>query len=182
MNLTARNVHRDLGYFYVGLIIAFSISGIFLNHRKVWHPSKYKSEVKNITIQMPAHDSLINDEFAESVNQKLGIQDVIRRFKVEKGSLEISFEKHDVKVDAATGNGELIKYKRVPVLSQMTKLHLDTSKWWIYYSDIFGVAMLTIAVTGMLMIPQGLLSFKERGWKLALLGLIFPLIFLFLLS
>ncbi|UCE93199.1 MAG: hypothetical protein JSV73_10360 [Flavobacteriaceae bacterium] len=41
--------------------------------------------------------------------------------------------------------------------------------------------MILIAVTGIL-IPSGKNGFKQRGWKLALAGLIFPLIFLFLLS
>jgi uncharacterized protein len=31
-------------------------------------------------------------------------------------------------------------------------------------------------------IEKGKFSFRQRGWKLALLGMIFPLIFLFLLS
>jgi hypothetical protein len=63
----------------------------------------------------------------------------------------------------------------------MTILHVDTSKSWIYYSDVFGVAMLTIAITGMFIV-KGEHSFMRRGWKLALAGIIFPLIFLFLLS
>jgi len=182
MKLTARNVHRDLGYFYLGLIIAFSISGVFLNHRKSWHPSKYQSEVKAITLEMPTEESAINQAFVDASAQKLGIDDVVRRFKVDKGKFEVSFEKHDLRVDSKTGSGELITYKKVPLLAQMTQLHQDTSNWWIYYSDIFGIAMLTIALTGVFMIPGGSLSFKQRGWKLALLGLIFPLIFLFLLS
>ncbi len=182
MKLSIRNVHRDLGYFYVGLIIAFSVSGIFLNHRKVWHPSKYRSEVKSVTLTMPADLSVINEDFVAKLNKTLGLEDVVRRFKVEKGRFEVSFEKHDLKVDAITGTGELITYRKVPLLAQMTQLHQDTNQWWIYYSDIFGVAMLTIAITGMYMLPTGRQSFKERGWKLALAGLIFPLIFLFLLS
>ena len=182
MNLTVRDTHRDLGYFYVGLIIAFAFSGIFLNHRQAWHPSKYTSEVKSISTQMPASEEEITKEFVDELNKKLSINDVVRRFKVDKGKFEVSFEKHDLKLDAKSGAGELITYKKVPVLAQMTQLHQDTSKWWIYYSDIFGLAMLVIAITGMFMIPNGFLSFKERGWKLALTGLIFPLIFLFLLS
>lgn len=182
MKTTTRDIHRDLGYFYVGLIMAFSISGIFLNHRQIWHPSKYKTEVKDITVPMPEDLSGINVEFVEKVNKELAINDVVRRFKVDKGRFEVSFEKHDLKVDTGTGLGELITYKKVPVLAQMTQLHQDTSKWWIYYSDIFGLAMFIMTITGMMMIPGGQLSFKKRGWKLALAGLIFPLIFLFLLS
>jgi uncharacterized protein len=182
MKFTARNIHRDFGYFYVGLIIAFSISGIFLNHRQVWHPSKYKTEIIAVNVEIPADEVAVTKEFVEQVTQKLGIQDGMRRFKIEKGKFEVSYEKHDLKVDGKTGVGELITYQKVPVLAQMTQLHQDTSKWWIYYSDVFGIAMLTIAITGMLMIPTGNLSFKERGWKLAVLGIVFPLIFLFLLS
>ena len=182
MQLNTRNIHRDLGYFYLGLIIAFSISGVFLNHRQAWHPSRYKVDNSTITIKMPADETLITKEFADQVNQEYAINDVIRRFKFADGKFEISFEKHDLKVDAKTGVGELVTYRKVPVLAQMTKLHQDTSKWWIYYSDIFGIAILTIAITGMLMIPNGRQSFKTRGWKLALAGIIFPLVFLFLLS
>jgi hypothetical protein len=31
---TIRNLHRDLGYFYIGLIISFAFSGILMNHRE----------------------------------------------------------------------------------------------------------------------------------------------------
>jgi uncharacterized protein len=182
MQLTSRNIHRDLGYFYVGLIIAFSISGIFLNHRQVWHPSRYKAEVAPVQVTLPTDPNAINEEYAKSLVGTLNISDNFRRFRLDRGQLKVSLEKNDLEIDLKTGKGELIRYVKVPVLAQMTQLHQDTSKWWIYYSDIFGFAMLVIAITGMLMIPKGNLSFKERGWKLALLGLIFPLIFLFLLS
>jgi uncharacterized protein len=182
MELTARNVHRDLGYFYLGLVIAFSISGMFLNHRQAWHPSKYKAEVKAINVAMPANAQAIDENFAKGLKDQLGMTDNFRRFRLDRGQLKVSFEKNDVEIDLKTGKGEIIRYVKVPVLAQMTQLHQDTSKWWIYYSDIFGAAMLLMALTGIYMIPQGKFSFKERGWKLALLGIIFPLMFLFLLS
>jgi hypothetical protein len=52
----------------------------------------------------------------------------------------------------------------------------------IYYSDIFALSLITIALTGTIMIKSGKFSFKERGWKLALAGILFPLLFLFLLA
>jgi hypothetical protein len=110
------------------------------------------------------------------------IDDVLRRFSVDdKNSLRISYTMNDVTVDLATGVGKIETYRTTPILGQMTKLHIDTSKWWIYYSDVFGLAMITIALTGMF-IEKGNNSFWKRGWRLALLGIIFPLIFLFLLS
>jgi uncharacterized protein len=181
MKLTARNTHRDLAYFYLGLIIAFAFSGIFLNHRQSWNPRRYTYESKDIQIALPAVKDSINDAFITRFTKEQAISDNLRRFSVDKGVLKISYLSHDVTIDVATGQGKIETYKTTPLLGQMTQLHIDTNKWWIYYSDVFGIAMLTIAITGMF-IQKGENSFRQRGWKLALLGIIFPLIFLFLLS
>jgi uncharacterized protein len=182
MKLSARNIHRDFAYFYLGLIIAFSFSGIFLNHRRDWHPRRYTYSTQEITVPVvTSADSVINDAYISDFTKAQGIKDNLRRFTVEENKLRISYEKHDVQIDLATGKGKVEEYKTTPVLGQMTQLHVDTSKWWIYYSDAFGVAMLVIAITGMF-IQKGEHSFRSRGWKLALVGLIFPLVFLFLLS
>jgi uncharacterized protein len=182
MKPTARNIHRDFAYFYLGLIIAFSFSGIFLNHRRDWNPRKYTYSSREINVPPVLNaDSSINDTYIATFTKSQNIKDNLRRFSVEKKLLSISYEKHDVKIDLVTGKGKIEAYHTTPVLGQMTQLHVDTSKWWIYYSDVFGVAMLTIAFTGMF-IQKGENSFWQRGWKLALIGVIFPLIFLFLLS
>ena len=180
MKLTARNTHRDIAYFYLGLIIAFSFSGIFLNHRQDWHPRRYKADIREIAVSPVIKDS-INDRFVAAFAEQHGIKDNVRRFAVNENQVRISFVNHDAEFDLTTGKGNIIHYKITPLLGQMTILHVDTSKSWIYYSDVFGVAMLVIAITGMF-IAKGEHSFKKRGWKLALAGLIFPLIFLFILS
>ena len=180
MKLTARNTHRDIAYFYLGLIIAFSFSGIFLNHRQSWHPRRYQYNSQEIVLTNTNKDS-INDQYISVISKELNINDQVRRFSVDGNTLKISYVNNDLQIDLETGHGKLESYRTTPILGQMTKLHVDTSKWWIYYSDIFGAAMLVIASTGMF-IQKGENSFWGRGWKLALLGIIFPLIFLFLLS
>jgi len=182
MALTARNTHRDIAYFFLGLIIAFSISGIFLNHRQTWHPRRYSYSVKEITLPAPMMKEQVTDSFITNFTSSQQIADDLRRFAVDdKNNLKISYAMTDVQIDLATGAGKIETYRVTPLLAQMTQLHQDTSKWWIYYSDIFGLAMFTMAMTGMF-IEKGKNSFRRRGWWLALLGLIFPLIFLFLLS
>ena len=180
MKLTVRNTHRDLAYFFLGLIIAFSFSGIFLNHRQKINPRRYKAEIKELSITPIIKDS-VNDAFIGTFTKSQQIEDEFRRFNVIDNNLHVTYTNHDVDVDITTGNGNVVTYKTIPLLGQMTKLHQDTSQWWIYYSDIFGAAMLTIAITGMF-IEKGNGSFQSRGWKLALLGVLFPLVFLFLLS
>lgn len=174
---TIRNLHRDLGYFYIGLIISFAASGILMNHREYWHPEKITVETKQIQVTLPSEEKL-NEAFADSLGKALGIEDKIRRQNVKKDNYRISFEKHDVEIDMKTGKGEIVSFTKTPIISQMMKLHKSTSNLWIYYGDIFGISLIVIALTGMLMIKAGKFSFKNRGWKLALAGILFPLIIL----
>lgn len=174
-----RNLHRDLGYFYIGLIVSFAFSGLLMNHRDVWHPEKYTTDTKTIEVKLP-QESDITEKFAEELGKKLGIEDKFRRHNVKKGEFKISFENHDVEIDIKTGKGEIVTFIKTPIISQTMKLHKNTSDFWIYYSDIFAISLIIIALTGTIMIKAGKFSWKNRGWKLAVAGVVFPLLFLLL--
>ena len=64
ISLKARNLHRDLGYFYIGLIISFAFSGILMNHRDSWHPEKYTVQTKANTVNIPK-DTDITEKYAQ---------------------------------------------------------------------------------------------------------------------
>lgn len=181
MKLTVRNTHRDIAYFYVGLIISFALSGIALNHRRSWNPTRYTYDTKEFSVPAPIPKDSANESFARAFSKSQGFEDDLRRIGIDENVLFISYANHDVDIDINTGKGKIESYRQVPVLNQMVKIHKDTSKWWIYFSDSFGIALFTLGLTGMF-IEKGKMSFASRGWKLALVGIIFPLIFLFLLS
>src|SRR5690348_15324074 len=105
MKLTSRNTHRDLAYFFLGLIIAFSFSGIFLNHRQKWHPRRYTSDTKEIVIAPVVKDS-INDIYIASFTKAQQIDDDMRRFAVAEDNLRISYVNHDVDFNITTGQGK----------------------------------------------------------------------------
>ena len=172
-----RNLHRDLGYFYIGLIVSFAFSGLMMNHREMWHPEKYTTKKKDIEIKL-AEESQINEEIAKNIGKQLGIDDKMRRHMVREGKFRISFENNDVEIDTKTGKGEIVTFKKTPIISQSMNLHKNTSNFWIYYSDIFALSLITIALTGTIMVKAGKFSWKQRGWKLAVAGVIFPLLFL----
>ena len=174
-----RNLHRDLGYFYIGLIVSFAFSGLMMNHRESWHPEKYTTEIKAIEVNLP-EENRINEKFAEDLGKKLGIEDKFRRHMVKKGTFKMSFENHDVEIDMKTGKGEIVSFIKTPIISQAMKLHKSTSNFWIYYSDIFAISLIVIALTGTSMIKAGKFSWKNRGWKLTVSGLVIPLLFLIL--
>lgn len=183
MNFNKRALHRDFGYFYVGLIISFAASGLMMNHRQSWHPDKYTTYIKQITVRLPSNEKEIDENFSKELGKKLKLDDKFRRFNLKDGKLKLSYEKNDVEIDVKTGKGEIVSFNKTPIISQMMLLHKNNNKnWWIFYSDIFALSLIFIAITGALMVPKGKLSFAGRGWKLALAGVIFPLLFLIFLA
>ena len=175
-----REYHRDIAYFFVGLLIAFSISGITLNHRRTFSSRTFAYGTEQIKLQLPSNQEEITEEYIQSVLPVLDIGNPYEGFRIQNGSLRILFDKARAEVSLDTGEGEKEWLGRKYVLAEMADLHQTTNPAWIWYSDIFGIAMLFIAISGMF-ISRGDTSFKKRGWKLAVAGIVFPLIFLFLL-
>lgn len=174
-----RLIHRDVAYFFLGLIIAFSISGIALNHRENFNPQEYIVKTEALSLSLPKDHNQITDTYLKEILKPV-INDEYRGSRLTGNELRLYFKNAFAFVNKNTGKGEIEYVKTIPVLGQMTILHKTTNTWWIWFSDIFGIAMLVIAITGMF-ISRGKYSFKKRRWVLAVLGLIFPFIFLFLI-
>ncbi len=177
MKVTNRSLHRDIAYFYVGLIIAFSFSGIILNHRQDWYPMNYTYDSQEVALALPAEKE-ITKEFLITATKDFNAE--YDGHRIRNGSLRVYFKDNGILDMKLTDTKGTLEFKRkVPIIGHSMYLHKSTNNFWIWYSDIFGVAMLIIAITGML-IPAGKNGFKKRGWKLALLGMLFPLLFLIL--
>ncbi|WP_422362029.1 PepSY-associated TM helix domain-containing protein [Reichenbachiella sp.] len=178
-NITNRSLHRDIAYFYVGLIIAFSFSGIILNHRQDWYPMDYTYESQDFVLEMPDNEDELSEDYISEETAALGTYDGHR---IRDGKLRIYFKGNAIlDVDATTGIGSIEYKRKVPLLGHTMFLHKSTNNFWIWYSDIFGVAMLVIAITGLL-IPVGGNGFSKRGWKLAIAGMVIPILFLIFFS
>jgi hypothetical protein len=178
-NKRLRNWHRDLGYFYVGLIIAFAISGIAQNHRKQWKPERYVYEFRKLNTDFRLPKESVTKEAVEAFSKANQLSDM-RQFDFRKDStLVISYKDADATIKLADGKGELNIWKKRPVLAQLTMLHKNNGNMgWIWYSDIFSLGLIVIAFSGMFLM-KGKNSFRARGWKLALAGIVFPLLALY---
>ena len=177
MKVTNRQLHRDVAYFYVGLILAFSFSGIILNHRQSWYPTEYAYESEEVKLNMPEGD--LTEERVRELVAPFELE--YQSHRVRGNSLRVDFAGNNIlEVNTADGIGVLEARRTMPFLGHTIKLHKSTDTAWIWYSDIFRLGMILIAITGM-MIPMGKNGFNRRGWKLMLAGLVFPLLFLFVL-
>ena len=143
----------------------------------------YSYETKTIEIEIPQDITVLDSEdYITGISSKWDLEDAYDGHRIQENELRVYYKDNIIlDADINTGKGKIEYKRKVPFLGHTMYLHKNTNNFWIWYSDIFGIAMLVIAITGML-ITKGKNSFMQRGWKLALAGLMFPILFLILFS
>ena len=166
-------LHRDLGYFFAALIIAYALSGIALNHIDDWNPDFI---ITKTTV-----------DFEQSYERKTLNDDIIRKFSARAGEdsfrlydfpsdrqVKIYYKDATLLVDIENATGVYEKISRRPLFYQVNVLHRNSVDWWKWASDIFAVMLIIITVTGAIMV-RGKHGFSGRGKWLAAAGLAPPL-------
>lgn len=179
-NLKLRNWHRDFSFFYAGLLMAFSISGIALNHRRSWDPRDYVYNTMDVKFDLSDSNHTLTGEFFRTALKKQGVELKLQGSAWRRGGYNLYFENAYAYINPKTGEGQIESFRTRPLLGQMIDLHKSTSNVWLWYSDLFAISVLLICITG-LIIAKGRNSFKKRGWKLALLGVLIPSVLWFFL-
>ena len=173
-----RAVHRDLGYFFTGMIIIYALSGIALNHRNDWNPN-YSIISKTLTLKVPI-DILTNEKRAvNEILSEIDEKDNYRKhYFPADNELKIFLEGGgSVDINLDTGKTLYEKLKKRPVFFEVNLLHYNPGRAWTWFSDIFSIALIILGITG-LFILKGKNGIKNRGAWLTIAGIIIPLIFL----
>ena len=175
-----RGLHRDVGYIAFGLIIIYSISGIAVNHVNDWNPN-YNISKDTLIISSNIDSSLSTTELAKILAQYFSINDSIKSsFRSTPNKIDIFFQKKTLSANLQTKIAVLEKVENRFILRESNFLHLNhAKKIWTWVADIFAVSLIFLAVSGLTMI-KGKLGFLGRGKWFMLLGLIIPILFLFL--
>lgn len=172
-----RVIHRDVGYFLFGMTIIYSISGIALNHINDFDPS-YDKVQEELTMDISKYD-LSNKEDLLSILDVFGEKKNYKNHtKKKNGATKIFLNKGSLVLD---DSGEIYyeKWRRRPILHASNYLHYNPGKWWVWFSDFFAGGLILIAITG-IFIVKGKNGITRRGLVYTVLGIIIPLLFLFL--
>lgn len=181
MNLSKLNriTHRDLGYLITGLTIIYSISGIALNHKHDWNPN-YIIENTEFTTDINFTRESINKEIARNLIKKLPGDLKYKTYYFPTGNIFTVFiEGGSVKINTATGKGTIERISKRPLFYQINFLHYNPGRWWKYFSDVFCIALILVAITGLFLV-KGKNGITRRGAILTAAGILLPLIFLFI--
>ncbi len=173
-----RILHRDFGYFFFGLTIIYSLSGIALNHLKDWNPS-YVVYTNRVQWEQPVTGEPVTQKAVMTFLGKYGQEGNYKKhYQPEPERLKIFLKSGHVEINLSTGHGVMEKLKRRPVLREVNFLHYNPGRLWTWFSDVFCVSLILIAITG-LFIVRGKNGITGRGAVLTGLGIAMPLILLF---
>jgi len=170
-----RVLHRDVGYFIVGLTIVYALSGLAVNHIADWDPSFSQIE-RTHQLKGP----LAGDEqtVARRALGMLGISEEPREiYRADAQRIEIVFDKRTLHLDPTSGVVHEEGQAPRLFLRLANWLHLNRGKKaWTYVADSYAVLLLLLALSGLFMIPgrKGLIG---RGALIAAAGAAVPILY-----
>jgi hypothetical protein len=172
-----RAVHRDVGYFVVGLTFIYALSGLAVNHIADWDPNFNQIDR---THELGRALSGSDDQIKSQVLSSLAIDEPPSEIYRAGNSLEIVLESRTLHVD--TSSGHVVEEGQQPrfFLRLANWLHLNRGKKaWTIVADGYAVFLLLLATSGLFMIPgrKGLLG---RGALIVTAGALVPALYVVL--
>ena len=174
-----RVIHRDLSFFFAGIILIYAISGIVMNHKDSIDPH-FTVTQKEYKIDKDISDrSKVNEETILGLLEPLGETKNFTKYYYPKPNLIKVFLKGGSSLVINTQSGEAAyeSVKRRPLISPMVQLHFNPGKWWTWFADTFAVCLIVITLSGLVMNggPKGLWG---RGGIEMIIGILIPILFL----
>lgn len=168
-------LHRDVGYLIVGMTLVYGISGLAVNHAADWNPS-YRRNKTNIQIApLTAGD---RDGLVREALPLLGLTEAPRNaFRPDPDTLQLFYDGTTYMIDVPTGQVIIEETRTRPVLFELNQMHLNATKGiWTVIADIYAVALIGMALTGMFVL-RGRVGLGGRGKWLVTIGVLVPLVY-----
>lgn len=170
-----RALHRDAGFFVVGLTIIYALSGLAVNHIADWDPSFSQiNRTHQLSGPLPDDDQELALAAARVAKIEAAPSEI---YRADDTQLDVVFEHRTLHVDTQTGSVLEEGQKPRFFLRLANWLHLNRGKKaWSYIADGYAVLLLFLAISGLFMLPgrKGLLG---RGGLIALAGAAVPVIY-----
>ena len=180
----SRLLHRDLSYFFTGVLLLYAVSGFMLNHKRDFN-ADYSVVRRTVAFAgpLPADEASWSRGRVDSLLAAAGGEwRCLKHYFPEAGTMKLFLRGGaTLTVDLRRGEGLYEEIRRRPLLSGLNRLHYNPSRWWTLFSDLFLAGLVVIVLTGLVMVrgPKGLWG---RGGVELLAGMVIPLLFLFLLE
>jgi hypothetical protein len=174
----SRILHRDIGFFFIGVSVIYGLSGIALNHLRDWNPN-YRVDRVDVRTDLNLDRS---PQLKSNILKFLEATDAPDEYKShyfpETGYLKIFLSGgSSVVMNVETGEGVAEYLRKRPIFYQANYLHYNPNAWWMWFSDIYAGALIFLAISSVFMV-RGKKGAWGRGGIYIALGIIIPVLFL----
>ena len=166
-----RAIHRDLGFFVVGITLVYAISGIILNHLDGSDPA-FHNEKK--TVQFPANLNV--PELTNVWQADKQLPTLKRILRVDDNRLRLFLEGGIGEYHSSDGSLTYETHQKRVIVYWINRLHYNKVKGWSLVADLFAGSLILLAITG-LFIVKGKRGFAGSGKWYVLIGLLIPILF-----
>jgi uncharacterized protein len=170
-----RALHRDVGYFCVGLTFVYALSGLAVNHINDWEPN-FRQIARQHQLPTPLPGS--DEQVAELAVRALAITIPLREsYRTGEDSLQLVFDRRTLTID--TRNGQVADQAEEPrfFLRVANWLHLNRGKKaWTYIADAYAGGLLLLSLTGLWMF-SGRKGLFGRAGLIAAVGALVPALY-----
>ncbi len=177
-----RAFHRDIGYVVAALTLAYSISGIAVNHIEDWNPNYTFSNTEIDVGALPVGDYQAMQQYVVT-SLKINPRAVKGHFMETETLFRVFLRNtEEVSVDIHTGKGLFKRVETRAVLYDLNRLHLNSIKGiWTWVADIFAVMLIVLVLTGLFMM-KGSRGLAGRGKWFVGIGLAIPIVFIWFIA
>jgi uncharacterized protein len=169
-----RILHRDLGYFFVGITLVYGISGIVMIQKKHGQDPAYATI--NERFQLPKH--LDEKGLTEYWHRKIDGYELNRIFSDDQ-KIKVFLAGGIGEYDVQSGLLVFEVYKRRPLVHFINRMHFNQIKGWTFFANFFAASLIFFAISG-LFIVSGKNGFLKRGIWFMVAGLLLVIIFMWL--
>ncbi|MDD4602869.1 MAG: hypothetical protein PHF97_03575 [Bacteroidales bacterium] len=165
INHYMRSLHRDIGFFVIGLTIIYSISGIVLIYRDT---------------DFLKHEKLVEKQLSPNIKESdLGMVLHLRNLEISKTEGDVVYFQNGT-YNSKTGIVKYTSQELPSLLNRFIALHFSSSRNLVHWFSVtFGILLLFLAISSFWMFkPQTKLF--HRGIYLASAGIICSIIILLL--
>ena len=116
-----RILHRDLGYFIVGMTVVYALSGIFLNHRHDFNPD-YKIFITEFQSEVKGKSTLSETEVKEVLKSLPREVKYKKHYLSNQGYVKVFIENGEVVIDPQSGQGTMHYLQKRAIIFEFNKL------------------------------------------------------------
>lgn len=176
-----RIIHRDLSYFFAGVVLIYAFTGILLNHKRDFNASVDISRKEYVlTETVPLEKELWTKETVLKVLTPLKEdKNYTKHYFPQDNQLKV-FLKGGSSFQLNLDSKQVVyeSVRRRPIIAALNRLHYNPNRWWTIFSDVFAGSLIIITITGLVIVP-GKKGLKGRGAIELIVGLLIPLLFIF---